>query len=203
MTSITGEQLSQLGIQPSWAEPLAATFEKYEINTAARRAAFLGQCSVESGNFEALQENLNYSAQGLQNMWPGRFPNVEDAERYQRQPEKIANKVYADRMGNGSESSGDGYRYRGRGLVQLTGKDNYRQAGEALGADFVARPDLVATQGYAALTAGWFWKAKSLNKLADEQDHETITKRINGGTTHLQDRIARTKRAMTVLTGKP
>lgn len=193
------EQLMALHIDASWAEPLAETFERFEINTPARQAAFIGQCSHESGNFKTLQENLNYSAKGLHATWPNRFPSEEAAMPYNRNPEKIANKVYGGRMGNGDEASGEGWRYHGRGLIQLTGKANYQAAGEALGVDLVGDPNIVATPRFAALTAGWFWKTHGLNELADKAEHTAITKRINGGTLGLDDRIAHTNQALAVL----
>lgn len=193
------EQLMAMHIEGSWSEPLAETFERFEINTPARQAAFIGQCSHESGNFKTLQENLNYSAKGLHATWPSRFPSEDAAMPYNRNPEKIANKVYGGRMGNGDEASGEGWRYHGRGLIQLTGKANYQAAGEALGVDLVGDPNIVATPRYAALTAGWFWKTHGLNELADKGDHTAITKRINGGTLGLDDRIAHTNQALAVL----
>ena len=193
------EQLTSLGIDPNWTSPLNETFERFDINTPERQAAFIGQCSHESGGFKILRENLNYSAEGLQKIWPNRFPTLEDAQPYARQQDKIANKVYAGRNGNGDEASGDGWGYRGRGCIQLTGKANYNAAGNALGVDFLADPDIVATPQYAALTAGWFWSIHDLNSLADARDDLTITKRINGGTNGLDDRIARTQKALDVL----
>jgi putative chitinase len=124
---------------------------------------------------------------------------LDVAQPYHRNPEKIANKVYADRMGNGDEASGDGFKYRGRGLIQLTGKDNYRACGDALGVDLVENPDLVSSPQYAALSAGWFWDKNKLNQFADANDMTTLTKRINGGTHGLDDRVARTQHAIDVL----
>jgi len=196
---MNAEQLTSLGIDPSWTDPLNATFDRFDINTPERQAAFLGQCGHESAGFKTLQENLNYSAEGLQKTWPKRFPALADAEPYARQPEKIANKVYAGRNGNGDEASGDGWRYRGRGCIQLTGKANYSAAGDALDVDLLADPDIVATSQYAALTAGWFWSIHDLNPLADARDDLAITKKINGGTNGLDDRIARTQKALDVL----
>jgi putative chitinase len=196
---MNAEQLTSLGIDPSWTDPLNTTFERFDINTPERQAAFIGQCGHESAGFTILRENLNYSAAGLQKTWPTRFPTLEDAEPYARQPEKIANKVYAGRNGNGDEASGDGWRYRGRGCIQLTGKANYSAAGDALNVDLLADPDSVATSQYAALTAGWFWSIHDLNPLADARDDLAITKKINGGTNGLDDRIARTQKALDVL----
>ncbi len=193
------EQLTSLGIDPTWADPLNETYERFDINTPERQAAFIGQCGHESGGFKTLKENLNYSAEGLQKTWPSRFLTLADAEPYARQPEKIANKVYAGRNGNGDEASGEGWSYRGRGCIQLTGKANYTAAGEDLGVDFLSDPDIVATPQYAALTAGWFWSTHDLNPLADARDDLAITKKINGGTNGLDDRIARTQKALDVL----
>jgi putative chitinase len=183
------EQLKSLGIGEEWLEPLNETFEKYEINTPARQACFIGQCMHESGGFKLLKENLNYSAKGLVATWPSRFPNEEYAKEYARKPERIANKVYSGRMGNTEE--GDGAKYIGRGLIQLTGKDNYKAVTEALGTDLLANPQLLEEPRYAALSAGWFWNKKGLNALADANDIESMTKRINGGLIGLDDRKAK------------
>jgi putative chitinase len=182
-------QLLALGIDGKWLEPLLETFEKYDISTPKRQAYFIGQCMHESGGFKQLKENLNYSAKGLMATWPSRFPDMDTAEKYERNPEKIANKVYAGRMGNTED--GDGAKYIGRGLIQLTGKENYANCGNAIGVDLVANPDLLSTPKYAALSAGWFWNKKGLNAFADADDIDTITKRINGGLIGLADRKAK------------
>jgi putative chitinase len=182
-------QLLALGIEGKWFEPLQETFEKYQINTPKRQACFIGQCMHESGGFKHLKENLNYSAKALMNTWPSRFPDMDTAEKFERQPEKIANKVYSGRMGNSED--GDGAKFIGRGLIQLTGKDNYRAFGEAIGEDLVANPQLVEEPRYAALSAGWFWNKRGLNALADAMDIETLTKRINGGSIGINDRKAK------------
>ena len=192
-------QLLALGIEGKWLEPLKETFEKYKIDTSKRQAAFIGQCMHESNNFRTLTENLNYSAQGLMATWPRRFPNLEFANQYHRQPEKIANLVYSNRMGNGSEQSGDGWRYRGRGLKQLTGKENYERCGSGMGVDLVSNPDLLLDPKYAALSAGWFWNRKQLNDLADSGDYKEMTKRINGGLIGYEDRVAKIEFAKKVL----
>jgi putative chitinase len=197
---ITAEQLKELHIDDDWLEPLNETFQRYEINTPLRMAAFIGQCAHESGNFKTLQENLNYSAEGLCRVWPSRFPNLEAAKPYHRDPDKIANKVYGGRMGNGTEETGEGSLYKGRGLIQLTGKDNYRLASDALGEDFVSSPDLVCGHKYAALTAGWYWNKRALNKEADAKDYTGMTKKINGGVIGLEDRIKHINHALAVLT---
>jgi putative chitinase len=192
--------LAKLKISVDWVEPLEEVFHRYEINTPERQAAFIGQCAHESMNFTRLEENLNYSAEGLMKTWPSRFPTLEAAQPYHRNPEKIANKVYAGRMGNGNEESGEGWLYHGRGLIQLTGKDNYTLAGDALNMDFIHSPDYVLVPKYAALTAGWYWNKRQLNKEADAKDFTGMTKKINGGTIGLDDRIAHIKHAQEVLT---
>jgi len=191
-------QLLALGIEGKWFEPLQETFEKYEINTPKRQACFIGQCMHESGGFKFLKENLNYSAKALMATWPSRFPDADTAEKFARQPEMIANKVYSGRMGNTED--GDGAKYIGRGLIQLTGKDNYKAFGEAIGEDLVANPQLVEQPRYAALSAGWFFNKRNLNALADIMDIETMSKRINGGTIGMADRIAKINKVLDVLT---
>lgn len=195
---MTEDQLVEMHIDPSWLDPLTAAFARFEINTPERQAAFIGQCAHESANFKTLQENLNYSAKGLNATWPSRFSSEAEAQPYHRQPEKIANKVYSGRMGNLDE--GDGWKYRGRGLIQLTGKDNYRLASDALAVDFIADPDLVLTKEYAALTAAWYWNKRGLNKEADAKDFTGMTKKINGGVIGLADRVAHINTALGVLT---
>jgi putative chitinase len=190
-------QLLALGIEGKWFEPLQETFEKYQINTPKRQACFIGQCMHESGGFKFLRENLNYSAKALMATWPSRFPDADIAEKYARQPEMIANKVYSGRMGNTED--GDGAKYIGRGLIQLTGKDNYKAFGEAIGEDLIANPQLVEEPRYAALSAGWFWNKRGLNALADVMDVTTLTVRINGGKIGIDDRIAKINKALDVL----
>lgn len=192
-------QLLTLGIDGKWLEPLKETFEKYQIDTPKRQAAFIGQCMHESNGFKTLTENLNYSAKGLMATWPSRFPDLNTAMIYERQPEKIANKVYGGRMGNADESSGEGWKYRGRGIKQLTGKENYQRCSDALGVDLVENPDLLLEPKYAALSAGWFWNKHGLNDLADKSDIETMTKRINGGLLGLDARKAAIHKAESVL----
>jgi putative chitinase len=165
---------------------------KFGINTPLRVAHFLAQCGHESGGFRVTQENLNYSAKGLNGIFKKYFPTEASAVPYARQPQKIANKVYANRMANGNEASGDGFKFRGRGYIQLTGRDNYTQFGKAIGVDIPNNPDLVASK-YALASAAWFWSKNGLNKLADAGAGDTavtsITKRVNGGTIGLADRI--------------
>lgn len=194
---MTNEQLATLGIDSKWLQPLEDTFAKYDISTPKRQAAFIGQCSVESGNFTKLKENLNYSAQRLTQVWPSRFPTIESAEPYAHNPEKLAGKVYNGRLGNSSEE--EAAKYLGRGLIQLTGKENYGNCGSGLGVDLLSNPDLLSTPEYAALSAGWFWNKKGLNSLADSGDIETMTKRINGGLIGLDDRKAKIAKAEQVL----
>lgn len=193
------EQLKALGIDPKWLDPLNQTFEKYEINTPTRQAAFIGQCQHESSNFKVLQENLNYSAKGLMATWPSRFPDMDTAERYEHQPEKIANKVYGGRADLGNTEDGDGWRFSGKGVIQLTGRSNFTVCGLALGRPFADHPELLLEPENAALSAGWFWNKKNLNSLADAEDWNTMTKRINGGLNGLDDRINKIHKAMDIL----
>jgi len=195
---MTPEQLKELGLDQKWLEPLNAVFDKYDISTPERQAAFIGQAKHESANFTALHENLNYSAKGLMGTWPSRFPTMDVAEQYERNPEKIANKVYFGRMGNTQED--DGWKYRGRGIFQCTGKDLYHSLSLALGFDFIAHPEALEEPHWAVMSAGWFWNKKGLNELADAKDYETMTKRINGGLLGMDDRIARIDQALPVFT---
>jgi putative chitinase len=196
---MTNEQLEALGIDLKWLDGLNATFEKYEINTPRRQAAFIGQCGHESSNFKVLQENLNYSAKGLVATWPSRFNNIEFASEYERKPEKIANKVYGGRADLGNTEDGDGWRFSGKGLIQLTGRSNVTACGNALGQPFAEHPELLLEPMWACMSAGWFWNRKQLNLLADNEDWTTITKRINGGVIGLTDRIERIHKAMDIL----
>jgi putative chitinase len=194
---MTSEQLTALGIDSKWLEPLEEAFDKYDISTPKRQAAFIGQCQHESGNFKTLQENLNYSAEGLMKTWPSRFPTKELADQYARNPAKIAGKVYNGRLGNTSEEEAS--QYLGRGLIQLTGKENYANCGLAIGVDLLANPTLLLEPRYAAMSAAWFWGKRGLNSLADTSDYETMTKRINGGLIGLDDRKAKIAKAEQVL----
>jgi putative chitinase len=168
------------------------TAAKFQINTPLRLAHFLAQCGHESGGFKATQENLNYSAKGLAGIFKKYFPTEAAAAPYARQPQKIASKVYGGRMGNGPESTGEGYKFRGRGYIQLTGKENYTAFGKSIGEDMTVNPDVVASK-YALLSAAWFFSKNGLHKIADEGASDTvvtkITKRVNGGTIGLPDRI--------------
>jgi len=198
---VNAEKLAKMHIGAEWVDALNETFDKFDISTPARQASFIGQCSHECGNFKTLSENLNYKAETLMKLWKTRFPTIEIANEYARNPKKIANKVYANRMGNRDEASGDGYRFRGRGCIQLTGHANYFHAGQACGEDFVMNPDLVATPKYAAMTAGWFWNTHKLNQYADRTDFLMMTKKINGGTIGLDDRIRHINHALDILNG--
>jgi putative chitinase len=162
---------------------------KFGIDTALKLAHFLSQCGHESGGFKVVNENLNYSADGLVKIF-GKYFNASTAPGYARQPEKIANKVYSSRMGNGNEASGDGWKFRGRGYIQLTGRDNYTAFGKAIGVDIPANPDAVATT-YPLLSAAWFFSKNCLKKCADASDATVtaVTKSVNGGTIGLADRL--------------
>jgi putative chitinase len=196
---VTVEQLQAIGIDAKWLQPLEDTFAKYDMNTPNRQACFIGQCAHESNNFKTLEENLNYSAEGLMRTWPSRFPTLEVAQQYARNPEKIANKVYGGRAELGNIEEGDGWKFHGRGLIQLTGRSNYTVCGQALGRPFAQTPELVLDPENACLSAGWFWNKKSLNSLADIGDIDTMTRRINGGLIGLQDRKAKIAKAVSVL----
>jgi putative chitinase len=196
---INADQLKQLGIGAEWVDPLNETFQKFNILTPRQQGAFIGQCGHECGNFKILTENLNYRAETLMKLWPKRFPTLEFAKQYEKNPQKIANSVYANRMGNRDEASGDGYRFRGRGAIQCTGHSSYFYAGKGLGVDFVMNPDLLATPQYAALSAGWFWSTHNCNALSEGQDWIGLTKKINGGTIGLKERIEHTERAIQVI----
>jgi putative chitinase len=169
--------------------------EKYDIDTALKLAHFLGQAGHESGNFKVVNENLNYSGDRLKVIFPKYFKD-KDVSVYNRNPEKIANLVYGNRMGNGSESTGEGYKFRGRGYIQLTGKDNYKAFGASIGEDFTKNPDLVSSK-YALASAAWFFSKNGLCSIAEKGISDDIitqiTKRVNGGTIGLVDRIKHTK----------
>jgi putative chitinase len=190
-------QLLALGIEGKWLEPLLETFEKYDINTPKRQACFIGQAMHESGGFKNLVENLNYSALGLMRTWASRFPDLETADKYAHNAEKIANKVYSGRMGNTED--GDGFAYRGRGIFQLTGKENYKNCSDGIGVDLITNPELLQEPRCATLSAGWYWNKRNLNQYADTMDIETITKKINGGTIGLDDRKAKINKVLDIL----
>jgi putative chitinase len=171
---------------------IPGVMSKFEINTALRLAHFLAQCGHESGGFRLTKENLNYSAKGLMGIFKKYFPTEALAKQYERKPEKIANKVYSSRMGNGDEASGDGAKFCGRGYIQLTGKDNYTAFGKSINEDIAANPTWVAEK-YALLSAAWFFNKNKLHTMADGGATDavvtSITKRVNGGTIGLPDRI--------------
>jgi putative chitinase len=169
-------------------EALNTVLPKYEINTVDRVAAFLAQCGHESLDFTVLQENLNYGAKGLMGLFKKYFPNEALAKEYERKPEKIANKIYANRMGNGPESSGDGWAHRGRGAIQLTGKLNYQAFANSIGLTLDDAIHYCETMDGAIESACWFWNKNKLNAIADKNDIVLLTKKINGGTIGLEDR---------------
>jgi putative chitinase len=189
---ITQEQLGAcIGNNPyldQWTDALNKILPDYGIDTPQRVAAFVAQAAHESGGFTALHENLNYRAVTLRKVFPKYFPTDEMAAQYAQQPERIANRVYANRMGNGPESSGDGFRYCGRGLIQLTGQQNYQNFADSIETPLEQIPDFLQTFEGAVQSACWFWENNNLNQYADTDDILTMTKRINGGTIGLEDR---------------
>ena len=196
---MNSSQLQALGIDQKWLEPLNEAFQKYDISTPVRQAFFVGQCAHESNNFTRLEEGLNYSASRLMAVWPSRFPTLDAAAPYANNPEKLANKVYGGRADLGNKEDGDGFKFHGRGCIQLTGRDLYERCGEAIGADLINQPQLLVEPHYAALSAAWFWNKKGLNALADSKDYDTMTKRINGGLNGQDDRKAKIAKAISVL----
>lgn len=178
---------------------LADVLPRYEINTPERVAAFLAQCGHESADFTVLKENLNYSAAGLRNTWPTRFLTEDDAQPYHRNPEKIANKVYANRLGNGAEESGDGWKFRGRGAIQTTGKSNYQVFANKIGKTLDETVSYIETLEGAVESAAFYWERNQLNELADTQNIKEMTRRINGGFIGLAERQANMTRNMQVL----
>jgi putative chitinase len=205
---ITKEQFAHLFPRAqdpaSWVESMNNVFPTYDINTPKRIAAFLAQCGHESGGWTVFEENLNYSAKGLNGIFKKYFPTLESAQPYERKPEMIANKVYGGRMGNGPESSGDGWKYRGRGPIQLTGKDNYRAFAQEMFEDWenlFENPDWVTSdRDFALMSAIWFWNKNKLNVQADSGDIKLMTKKINGGYIGLEDRIKHYNEAIHLLT---
>lgn len=182
-----------------WYNAVATILPDYDINTKPRVAAFLAQCAHESAGFKFLKENLNYKAASLRRVFPKYFPNDALAAQYANKPEMIANRVYGNRMGNGDESSGDGFRYCGRGLIQLTGKNNYQAFAESIETPVEELPEYLGTFEGAVQSACWFWETNNLNQWADKGDILTLTKRINGGTIGLEDRIKHYNHALHVL----
>lgn len=200
---ITENQLKELipknKYVSQWCSALNLILPDYDISTTLRIAAFLAQCIHESGGFVFLTENLNYKAESLMKVWPKHFPNITVAKQYERNSEKIANKAYANRMGNGNEESGDGWRYCGRGLIQLTGKSNYQAFADSIETPLSAIPGYLQTFEGAIQSACWFWETNNLNALADKKDILGLTKKINGGTIGLDDRIKHYEHALHVL----
>jgi putative chitinase len=191
---ITGMNLAEINklLPLEVQQELPNVIRTYKIDTPLRLSHFLAQCAHESGNWKFKVENLNYSAQALQSVFRKYFPNEATASQYARKPERIANFVYANRMENGSPESGDGWRFRGRGYIQLTGRANYRLFNQTVNEDILSTPDLVADK-YPLLSAAWFWNTNNLNTLADSgstrEDITKVTRRVNGGTNGLDDRI--------------
>jgi putative chitinase len=179
-----------------WFEALNAILPEYEINSPRRVAAFMAQCAHESGGFRALKENLNYKAASLRKVFPRYFPDDAIAAAYANKPEMIANRVYGNRMGNGTEDSGDGFRYCGRGLIQLTGKDNYTWFAESIETPLEDIPEYLGTFEGAVQSACWFWETNNLNKEADAGDIKTMTRKINGGYIGLEDRVKHYEHAL-------
>ena len=201
--NFTQEKLAAiLGNNPyvdHWYEALCKILPDYDITSIPRVAAFLAQTAHESGGYRALKENLNYRAVTLRKVFPKYFPTDELANAYAQKPEMIANRVYGGRMGNGDEHSGDGFRYCGRGLIQLTGKDNYTRFAESIETPVEELPEFLGTFEGAIQSACWFWETNNLNQWADKNDMLTLTKRINGGTIGLEDRIKHYQHACHVL----
>lgn len=203
--NFTKEQLAQIipgnPYVDQWFHALEEILPEYDINTPQRVAAFVAQCAHESGSFRALKENLNYRAETLRKIFPKYFPNDEIARQYASMPNKqeaIANKVYANRMGNGDEASGDGYRYCGRGLIQLTGKDNYSWFAASLEIPVEEASEYLQSFEGAVQSACWFWETNNLNAQADAGDIKLMTKKINGGYIGLEDRIKHYNHALHV-----
>jgi putative chitinase len=184
-----------------WYEALCDILPDYDINTVPRVAAFLAQTAHESGGYTAIKENLNYKAETLCKVWPKYFPNMDIANQYAHRPEKIANRAYGGRMGNGTEETGDGYKFCGRGLIQLTGKDNYSRYAQATEQSLDEASEHLTTFEGCVQSAAWFWEANNLNQFADSGDILTMTKRINGGTLGLADRQQHYQHAIQVLQG--
>lgn len=182
-----------------WYDALSKVLPDYDITTPERISAFIAQCAHESGGFKTLKENLNYNSASLRRVWPRLFPTIEIANQYAHKPEMIANRAYGNRMGNGDEASGDGWRHCGRGLIQLTGKANYTAFAESIETLVDELPEYLLTFEGAIQSACWFWKSNNLNQYADSGDILTMTKRINGGTIGLSDRIKHYKHALHVL----
>jgi putative chitinase len=202
MTTLTKEQLARAvpGIPylDHWFDALSQALPDYEIDTPSRIAAFLAQCGHESGGFTAIKENLNYKAESLCKVWP-RYFNAGNATQYAHNQEMIANRAYASRMGNGPEESGDGYKFCGRGLIQLTGRSNYQAFADSIQISIDDASEYLKTFEGCVQSACWFWEANNLNRWADAGDIEKMTKIINGGVLGLDDRTARYHHALQIL----
>jgi putative chitinase len=207
---ITAEQVRELGLFADWLDPLNEVFTRFEINTPERMSAFIGQCAHESDSFKVLQENLNIKSDALMKMFSRSRISEEDCKKYGRRDDikqradqdAIANIIYGGDFGRknlGNTVFGDGAKYKGRGLIEIKGKGDYTQAGDALGVDLLNAPELVAQPQYAALTAGWFWGRDDLNAFADSGDIEGMTRKISGGTVGLEDRRQRISHVLEVL----
>ena len=199
---VTAERLQRfvpgLAGADDWSAALNIALDRFAINSPARCAAFLANVAYESNDFRRLEENLHYSPERLVQVWPNRFPDVASAQPYAHDPQKLANFVYANRLGNGDFASADGWRFRGRGLLQITGRNNYRDVGTAIALDLQQDPELLMMPGPAALSAAFFWESRGLNQLADtgtDDDFSILVRRINGGVTGLQQRRAYWMRA--------
>jgi putative chitinase len=182
-----------------WFEALCQILPDYDINTVPRVAAFLAQTAHESGGYRAIKENLNYKAESLVKVWPRYFPDMATAKAYEKQQERIANRAYANRMGNGDEASGDGWKFCGRGLIQLTGKNNYTLYAESLEISLDEASEHLTTFEGCVQSAAWFWESNNLNVEADAGDIKKMTKKINGGFIGLEDRIKHYNHALHVL----
>lgn len=202
---LTRDQLAQLipgnPYIDHWYHALELCLPDYDINTPQRVAAFIAQCAHESGGFKFLKENLNYKAESLVRVWPRYFPDLATAKAYEKKPEMIANRAYGGRMGNGPESSGDGWKFCGRGLIQLTGRNNYQAFADSIETPVEDIPEYLQTFEGAVQSACWFWESNKLNQWADAGDILTLTKRINGGTLGLADRQKHYQHALHVLGG--
>jgi putative chitinase len=202
MSILSLEQLKQMVKNPHidhWHEALDQLLDDYGIDTPLRVAHFVAQCAHESGNFVFIKENLNYKAASLQKIFGKYFPNAELAAQYANRPERIANRIYANRMGNGDEASGDGFRYCGRGLIQLTGKDNYTFFAGSLSISEAEAAEYLATFEGAAQSACWYWEQNNLNRFADANDTKGLTRAINGGYIGLEDRIRHYEHALHIM----
>jgi putative chitinase len=201
-TILQKEQLKQMVKNPhidQWYAALEQLLDDYEINTPQRVAAFVAQCAHESGNFVFIKENLNYKAASLMKTFGKYFPTADIAAQYANKPERIANRVYANRMGNGDEASGDGWRYCGRGLIQLTGRDNYTFFAGSMDIPVEEAAEYLATFEGAAQSACWLWETNNLNRYADSGDIKGLTRAINGGYIGLEDRISHYEHALHVM----